>query len=282
MRVAHEAPLEIIKQVSKVTDYDYALVHLFEDNKTYYNHFMDAKKAGRYIIIDNSIFELGTAFNADDFAAWCKQLKPSAYIVPDVLEDIDGTIANWNSWMASINNRLGPYEDLQGSKIGVVQGKTEQEIVDCYKFMANEADIIAISFDYSWFEEVYPDEKTKYHSWMKGRKYLLDLLIEEKAINYNKPHHLLGCGLPQEFALYKGKEYDFIDTIDTSNPVVHGMMNIDYEETDGVFGLETKESIKLFELMEEPVENPSKVFYNIMKFRANIDEEMGSVVQQLG
>ena len=275
MRVAHEAPLEIIKQVSNVTDYDYALVHLFEDNKTYYNHFIDAKKAGRYIILDNSIFELGTAFDADDFAAWCRALKPSAYIVPDVLEDIDGTIANWNSWKDK-------YDDLSGSKIGVVQGKTEQEIVDCYKFMANAADVIALSFDYSWFEQVFPDEETKYHSWMKGRKYLLDLLIEEKLINYNKPHHLLGCGLPQEFALYKDKAYDFIDTIDTSNPVVHGMMNIEYEEKDGVFGLETKESIKLFELMEEPVENPSKVFYNIMKFRANINEEMGSIVQQLG
>ena len=275
MRVAHEAPLEIIKQVSKVTDYDYALVHLFEENKTYYNHFIDAKKAGRYIILDNSIFELGTAFDADSFAAWTRALKPNAYIVPDVLEDINGTIANWNDWMSK-------YEDLKGSKIGVVQGKTEQEIVDCYKFMAKEADIIAISFDYSWFEEVFPDEITKYHSWMKGRKYLLDLLIEEKAINYSKPHHLLGCGLPQEVAQYKSKAYDFIDTIDTSNPVIHGMAGIDYEEVDGVFGLENKESVKLFELMEEPVDNTAKVFYNIMKFRANIDEEMGSVVQQLG
>jgi|TARA_R110000822_G_scaffold304501_8_gene429709 hypothetical protein len=275
MRVAHEAPLEIIKTVSASTDYDYALVHLFDEIPAYYNHFVDAKKQGRYIILDNSIFELGTAFNSDGFAAWVQQLKPNAYIVPDVLEEIEGTIKNFKEWKEK-------YNTLKGCKIGVVQGKTEQEIVDCYKFMAVEADIIAISFDYSWYEEIYPNEETKYHSWMKGRQHLIDLLIEEKAINYNKPHHLLGCGLPQEFAYYKDDKYSFIDTIDTSNPVVHGMAGIEYELKDGNFGLESKESVKLFELMEKRVDNLDKVFYNIMKFRANIDEEMDNVIQQLG
>ena len=117
---------------------------------------------------------------------------------------------------------------------------------------------------------------------MKGRQYLIDLLIDEKLINYDKPHHLLGCGLPQEFAHYKGEKYDFIDSLDTSNPVVHGMAGIEYKENDGVFYLEDKSDTKLFTLMNEDVENLDKVFYNIMKFRANIDDEMGSVVQQLG
>ena len=34
--------------------------------------------------------------------------------------------------------------------------------------------------------------------------------------------------------------------------------------------------------MNEDVENQDKVYYNIMKFRANIDDEMGSFIQQLG
>ena len=193
----------------------------------------------------------------------------------EVLEDIDGTISNWKDWQKN-------YSDLRGNKIGVVQGKTEQEIVDCYKYMAQEADVVAISFDYSWYEKCFPAEQNKFFSWMKGRQYLIDLLIDEKLINYDKPHHLLGCGLPQEFAHYKGEKYDFIDSLDTSNPVVHGMAGIEYKENDGVFYLEDKSDTKLFTLMNEDVENLDKVFYNIMKFRANIDDEMGSVVQQLG
>jgi hypothetical protein len=275
VRVAHEAPLSIIRRVGQMTDYDYALVHLFEESSSYYNYFVDALKKDRYVILDNSIFELGTAFDSDAFAQWVKALKPSAYIVPDVLEDIDGTIKNWVSWQKK-------YKDLRGNKIGVVQGKTEQEIVDCYKFMVAEADVVAISFDYSWYEKEFPNEQSKYHSWMKGRQRLIDLLIEEKLVNYNKPHHLLGCGLPQEFAHYKDEKYSFIDTIDTSNPVIHGLKGIDYEEVDGVFELQTKESTKMFTLLDEEVENLDKVVYNIMKFRANINEEMGSVIQQLG
>lgn len=195
--------------------------------------------------------------------------------MPDVLEDIDGTIKNWINWKKK-------YNDLRGNKIGVVQGKTEQEIVDCYKFFIAEADVVAISFDYSWYEKEFPNEKNKYYSWMKGRQRLIDILIDEKLVNYNKPHHLLGCGLPQEFAYYKDEKYSFIDTIDTSNPIIHGIKGIDYEEVDGVFELQTKESTKMFTLLDEEVENLDKVVYNIMKFRANINEEMGSVVQQLG
>jgi len=262
MRIAHEAPLDIIKKVSESTDYDYALVHLFEELPAYYNHFVEAKKKGRYTILDNSIFELGEAFNADEFAAWIKQLKPSAYIVPDALEQKDTTIKNFSSWMER-------YKDLPGLKIGVVQGKDWNEIIECYNYMNENADIIAISFDYSYYEELYPNEENKYVSWMKGRQKLLHDMLEEKIINTEKDHHLLGAGLPQEFVAYK--EYDWIDTIDTSNPVVHGMKNIKYEELeDGVFGLNDKESVKLFTLMEEKVEHQYSVFYNMLKFRENI------------
>ena len=37
MKIAHEAPLSIFDKVQAVTDYDYALVHLFEESEEYYN-----------------------------------------------------------------------------------------------------------------------------------------------------------------------------------------------------------------------------------------------------
>ena len=50
----------------------------------------------------------------------------------------------WQNW-----NEVFQPEENKSLKIGVVQGKTWQELVDCYRFMAEEADYIAISFDYS-------------------------------------------------------------------------------------------------------------------------------------
>ena len=46
MKIAHEAPLSIFDRVQVLTDYDYALVHLFEENEEYYNTFVKAKKDG--------------------------------------------------------------------------------------------------------------------------------------------------------------------------------------------------------------------------------------------
>jgi len=37
------------------------------------------------------------------------------------------------------------YKDLPGKKIGVVQGKTYSEIVGCYDYMANVADVDMIA-----------------------------------------------------------------------------------------------------------------------------------------
>ena len=128
MRIAHEAPLDIIKRVSESTDYDYALVHLFEEDKEYLEQFKKAASKGREIILDNSIFELEEAFDAEKFKYWVDDLRPSWYIVPDVLEDAEGTINKMSDW-----NRK--YFNVPGKKIGVVQGKTYNEIVDCYSYM---------------------------------------------------------------------------------------------------------------------------------------------------
>ena len=42
IKIAHESPKGIFKEVQKFTDYDYALVHLFEEDKEYWNQFKEA------------------------------------------------------------------------------------------------------------------------------------------------------------------------------------------------------------------------------------------------
>ena len=40
--------------------------------------------------------------------------------------------------------------------------------------------------------------------------------------------HLLGCALPQEFGYYS--DFPFIESIDTSNPIIHGLEWIKYNK----------------------------------------------------
>ena len=83
MKTFHEAPIHIFHRVQRMTDGDYALVHLFESNPEYYRLFEHALEKGREVILDNSIFELGEAFDMDKYAEWIRKLSPTYYIVPD-------------------------------------------------------------------------------------------------------------------------------------------------------------------------------------------------------
>ena len=258
IRIAHESPKSIFNDVQKYTDYDYALVHLLEEDKEYLEQFKEAVKKGREVILDNSIFELEEAFDADKFAHWINELRPTWYIVPDALEDTKKTMSQMASWNMH-------YSDLvHGKKIGVVQGKTYKQIVACYEYMDKIADVdmIAISFDYSYYTDSIP-HPNKYVSWMLGRVKLLGDLRRDGVINVLKPHHLLGCGLPQEFAFYKNSDYDWIYSLDTSNPVVHGIKGISY----GSDGLWNKERQKLHELINSDIEDTNLILSNIQKFK---------------
>ena len=163
IKIAHEAPKSIFRTIQSLTDYDHCLVHLLEEDVEYLNLFREAKKEGREIILDNSIFELEEAFDAERFAYWIKELEPTWYIVPDALEDAVKTVSQMREW----NKK---YSDLPGKKIGVVQGKTYAEIRECYEYMDKIAnvDMIAISFDYSYYRESVP-HPNKYVSWMLGK-----------------------------------------------------------------------------------------------------------------
>jgi hypothetical protein len=238
-------------------DYDYCLVHLFEDHKDYFDFYRKSVLTGREVILDNSVFELKKAFDSKKFADWVEKLLPSHFIVPDVLENYRDTTTQYEKFVKE-------YRRLPGKTIGVIQGKSYHELVSCYKYIQDVGvDKIAISFDYSYYESLFP-KLNKLEAWSKGRQQLIDHLLQDGIINQKKPHHLLGCGLATEFAYYKGMK--FIDSLDTSNPIVSGIMGLRY---NGLKGLSTKPSIKLHHLIGE-VLNPKQykdVIYNVEQFR---------------
>ena len=256
IKIYHEAPKSIFKEVQAITSGDYALVHLMEEDPEYLALFKQAKEAGREIILDNSIFELEEAFDAEKFAGWVLELKPDWYIVPDALEDTKKTVQQMTEWNSK-------YKNLPGKKIGVVQGKTYEQIKICYEYMDKIAnvDMIAISFDYSYYTQTFP-HPNKLVSWAMGRVKLLGDLVRDGTINEEKKHHLLGCSIALEFSFYS--DYKWIYSIDTSNPVVAAIKGTSY----GEMGLWHKDSQKLFELINYPADQVdlNKVQGNIHKF----------------
>lgn len=262
IEVSHESPISILNVSTDYNDYDYALVHLFEEHEKYYDFFVNSLKSKRVVYLDNSIFELGESFDTERYVKWIEKLKPTLYIIPDTLEDSVSTITKFASWMNDNHTNK-----LPGIKMGVVQGTTWCEIVDCYQFMSNHADMIAISFDYSYYQ-VTGSGDTKLLRYCTGRQKLIDDLKRYGVWNYNKPHHLLGCSLAREFKHYVDDRS--IVSIDTSNPVVAAIKNQRYLSN---IGLNDKPKTLLADLINHDMtsEQLDMLIYNTNQFKKIIN-----------
>lgn len=265
VKVSHESPISILQTSVSYNDYEYCLVHLLDQYPAYYTHYKTAREIyNREVLLDNSIFELGHAFDSDKFLKATIDLKPNMFIVPDVLESALDTMMSFKNWQN--DGSIKAVKDVCVTKaIGAVQGKTWQELTECYKFMSDNADMIAISFDFSYYE-ITGEGWSRLDKWCSGRQRFITQLIDSGIWNWNKPHHLLGCSLPQELQYYINNNIYNIRSVDTSNPIVHGLHGIKY---NGTFGLSNKLSIKLADLINAEVsdEQLENIMYNVKCFR---------------
>ena len=257
IKIYHEAPLALFEGVQLVTDGDYALVHLLERCKEYAKVFQDVASAKkRPLILDNSAYELGEAFDADIFASWVEKLCPTTYVVPDVIGDASNTIEAFRQWQRNYSNRLP-----SARKMGVIQGNTQDEAYQCYIDLAKAgADVIGVPF---LIGKKFVKDATL-HDLTFAR---IDLIKRIVSMSPNhKPIHLLGVALPQEGRHYRQNELSWIDSIDTSNPVMNGMFLKGYDDN----GIRTKRKELLADMIHEvPTDGSTKVIFdNIRKFKS--------------
>lgn len=263
MKISHESPLALLGISRAYNDYDYALVHLFEKYPEYYKFFEESLGMNRTVILDNSIFELGTAFDANEFHKWVLKLRPTYYIIPDVFDDGQATIHNVKEWML----KYGKISDCK--EMAVTQGSTPEEFLECYQALYKMG-ISMIAFPVNSKSYLNGKEYTP-QNMMEGRYMMINMCLSWlKTQHPTMPvkHHLLGLSLPQEVGLYK--DIPEIVSIDTSNPVLHGMEGIWYDE-DG--NLSNKSDNKMHEMMEWAVTEDQfdVICHNITKFRSHIN-----------
>lgn len=243
MKVSHESPISILKLSKEYNDFDYCLVHLLDQYPEYKVYYKVARETyNREVLLDNSIFELGKAFDSREFWLKAKEIKPNMFIVPDVLEDAQGTIQSYKDFNLYAQDIK---EQFHTKTIGAVQGKTWYELKECYKFMIDNADMIAISFDFSYYQ-ITGEGKTHLEKWCSGRQRFIQDLINSGVWNWSKPHHLLGCSLAKEFRFYVDRNINNIVSCDTSNPIVAAIHGLKY---DADYGLDNKPSTKLADLI---------------------------------
>ena len=255
-KVSHEVPLQLLSDSKQFNDYDYSLTDLLDIHPEYEDYFRQAKKEGRYIIMDNSLHELGEAYDTKRLMYWVNELKPNEFIVPDVWENSIYSIRNAKHW-----SKVELPKEV--TKVAVVQGKSYSEFASgyqSYKWFGYEK--IAFSYGASWFQECF-QHPNPYIAKMMGRLKTINNLYKYDIISDYDRVHLLGCNLPQAYLYYK--DYYFIETIDTSNPIIHGLEGIRYSEG----GLLQKSNQKIDKDFTQEVTPKQKedILYNVEMFK---------------
>ena len=211
IKISHEAPYCLLEDSRQFNDYDYCLPHLLDEDPGYRDYFLQSKKEGRYIIMDNSLHELGEAYDHSRLIHWINEIRPNEFIVPDVWENADESVVNATIWNL--------YDFPEGvEKVAVVQAKTIHEAAECAKAYKDLGyDKICFSYGASYYNDICPHPNKDLGKAL-GRLYVITALMKMGYLRQDDRVHLLGCAVPQEFGWYRG--INCIESIDTSNPVM--------------------------------------------------------------
>lgn len=260
IKVSHELPLCLLNDDKNVNDYSFVLPTYWFKNNQYKEHYKSLKNEGRFIIADNGLFE-GDSFTEKQLFEFVNELKPDIFVIPDVWNDADQSYRNAKYWQNTLKVNL-PKE----TKLMAVVQCTDFEIGSQLYLKYIDLGIECIAFNHSStaYKKFFPHENLSV-SKMMGRIYFINQLKSKNLINNNIHHHLLGCAIPDEFKYY-GKGYEFLKTLDTSNPVVWGCKKISYIEK--ITSVE-KPLEKIEEFFDKNLDDNqiNCIFSNINKFK---------------
>jgi len=256
VKLSHEVPFCLLEKSREFNDYDYCLPHLMDENEEYRNFFYESKKMGRYIVMDNSLHELGEAYNTERLMHWVNEIKPNEFIVPDVWEDYTASVRNAKQWST--------VELPEGvTKVAVVQAKSLHEAYLCvqsYKDFGYKK--IAFSYGAQYYHDLAPHPDKDFGKAI-GRFMVLSQMCEDKLLSPTDRIHLLGTASPIEFGLYKNIKC--IESIDTSNPIMAGIEKRMYYSL-GISPKPVANMNKYQDVSEDFIE-PELIEYNVRKFR---------------
>ena len=255
MLISHEVPIPMLKESRNFNQYDYALLHLFDEQPEYLKFYQESSAMGRKVLLDNSAFELGDAMTSEKLMEGIEKCNPTWFVVPDALNNAELTIQRWEDWQKATK---GKYKGA----IGVVQGKTWEDYKECYKYFSDKADKIALPMIVVGCFDGYT-EGGPFDRWI-GRTHIIRELMREGIWNFDKPHHLLGATNPVEFSdpLYLNPSFD---SVDTSSPIMAAINNTTYSTQ----GLLEKPAGKLFEHILDTLTSDQKdlMYKNIHIFK---------------
>ena len=231
IKLAMEAPIDLLDNLPHVTDFDWVLTHLCEESEEYLRHYQKmVTETHREVILDNSVNELGEPLSLDRMDEVVAKLNPTYIVPPDYLNNLEAT--------------LGILDDaikLWGAEriMPVIQGTSLEEVVECGDILKNKYGFKVVSVPYDVMlahRSKLPDgdsNKATLEELSEGRLLAIKALARANVI-FSRVH-LLGMNTLSEFPQYTKQEtwrgtntwlaYTVKVTVDTGAPITNAVWN---------------------------------------------------------
>ena len=267
IKISHEFPKNYYLEgfTEDLVDYQYCLAHRFLSDAAYRNYFYKYKDLGGEVYLDNSLYELGEAFDRSMYMKIICTLKPDYYFLPDVFNQ---TTSNIESQLSFFKN-VDPVSYIDSKPVAVCHGMTPKDIISSFRILNSalpDYAMIAIPFgSHAWLNE---EDDPKY---LRKSKCENDSarMAANRGIFLNRYYktlkkrniHLLGCKGLREIPFINCLESaDFIRSIDTSLPVASAL-------EDNEIKMDYKPKFLIDKNFDMPVKNADLVRKNVKDFR---------------
>lgn len=163
-------PLKFL-ELTKDNQYHMCLAHLVLQSDEYASFYRRMSNEGKYVLVDNGAAE-SQKMTYDDLMRVYEKINPTEIVLPDVLFNMDGTIARTSEFLEEYGGDLSKYK-----KMIVPQGTTEVQWLKCLREMLEigEFDTIGVP------------------KWLGARSETARVKISLELSDSNVEVHLLGC-----------------------------------------------------------------------------------------
>lgn len=262
IKIAILAPILHLEDFSSLGDIDMALTHLVLKNQLYSSYFVKQILKNNYVILDNSVFELGRPMKDKHIIKAVKIIRASEVVAPDFFGKGQKTVAYCKSFIKVLKtNKMFDEFKIQA----VAHGKDLKDWVECYNTLASmdNVDVIGVPFGIMFNVPWAKKFSTRTKQMAENRFKLIKYLVENCIINKEKEHHCMGVSDGKE--LYELNKLGVIRSNDSSSAVAHGMHGIVYT-MDGLPCEKIKSKLNFYAKI--PEERFKDIYYNIKVLKA--------------
>lgn len=234
IELAIGAPISMMNELCQKGHIELCFTHLLKENNIVYKqYYLNAKRKGRFVILDNGIMELGYSMSTDDLISVSLELKPDLITPPEILNDGYLTLKMTYEFIKVFEaSELYPITKV----FGVAHGATFKDWRSSFEELIKISYVARIGIPYDIPFDIYTstdNNNNRLKNLVIRRTELCNWIAENHP---TVPIHLFGLAHPSELPLQA--KHSFIKSIDTSLPVMAAINNIKYSISD--FGLYEK------------------------------------------